>query len=125
MFKKPLVALGIVTIMALQGCDTKQTATVSEAAGVTADPVDTDAVNSAIEQIKKEKNVVRATLDNGVFYAEVQDDGNRRDAFAAELCEILRAKEIKASVKVVEHATKHLLESNSPYGIVLGESSCQ
>lgn len=120
------IIIGAIAIVLVISYLMQDTGTDSQAASIDAGLLNSAEAKSAIAEIKKDGKVINATIHSGVLYAEVLDDDTRRDAYASELCKILRDNNLKdLQVKVVEHNTKHLLESNSPYGIILGEASCK
>ena len=90
-------------------------------------PQDNANNKSALEEIRKEKNISEAFLnDANVLYVSVADDGTKRDGYAMYICGILA--EHKATVKMVKVMKVGSINdpnATNAYGIQLGESMCK
>ncbi|MNX62135.1 hypothetical protein D3C86_930880 [compost metagenome] len=61
-----------------------------------------------------------------ILYVTVEDDGNNRKGYAEYLCNV--ANEAGSPVKLVKVFKVNSIDdpqADSPYGILLGESSCE
>lgn len=64
--------------------------------------------------------------DGNVLYVGVLDDGDRRDGYAAYLCELIRDYNTSAKrVKVVKAFSHNDPNRDNAYGVLLGECWCK
>jgi hypothetical protein len=88
-----------------------------------------DNVNNkkALEEIKKEKKIIEAFInDANVLYVSVEDDGTRRDGYAMYLCEVLASHNATTKmVKVMKVNSINDPNATNAYGVQLGESMCK
>lgn len=90
-------------------------------------PQDNANNKKALEEIRKEKTVAEAFInDANVLYVSVVDDGTRRDGFAMYLCNILSENQATTQmVKVMKVNSINDPNATNAYGVQLGEASCK
>lgn len=90
-------------------------------------PADNANNKKALEEIKKEKTVMEAFInDANVLYVSVADDGTKRDGFAMYLCNILSDNQATTKmVKVMKVNSINDPNATNAYGVQLGEASCK
>jgi hypothetical protein len=90
-------------------------------------PQDNANNKSALEEIRKEKNITEAFInDANVLYVSVADDGTKRDGYATYLCEILTEhKATVKMVKVVKVGSMNDPNADNAFGVLLGEHMCK
>ena len=81
----------------------------------------------ALEEIKKEKKVIEAFInDANVLYVSVEDDGTKRDGYAMYLCNVLSENQATTKmVKVMKVNSINDPNATNAYGVQLGEASCK
>ena len=90
-------------------------------------PQDNANNKKALEEIRKEKKVVEAFInDANVLYVSVADDGTGRDGFAMYLCNILSEQQATTKlIKVMKVNSINDPNATNAYGVQLGEASCK
>jgi hypothetical protein len=90
-------------------------------------PQDNANNKSALEEIRKEKNITEAFInDANVLYVSVADDGTKRDGYAMYLCNVLAEHQATTKmVKVMKVNSINDPNATNAYGVQLGEALCK
>jgi hypothetical protein len=90
-------------------------------------PQDNANNKSALEEIRKEKKITEAFInDANVLYVSVADDGTTRDGYAMYLCNVLAEHNATTKmVKVMKTGSIGDANATNAYGVQLGEASCK
>lgn len=82
--------------------------------------------SKVLAEVRKEPKVKEAIIDMDILYVTVEDNGSNRKGYAEYLCNV--AIDAGTSVRLVKIFKVNSINdprADGPYGILLGESSCE